>query len=152
MNIIKSDISLGYLFLRTNNAAVGQHVTTSSPSFTASGDNCLSFDYEVWGSPLGPVNTPAPRLEIYIRNSRHMYSGWKLWVLDGTGDGHAQISVRTYRGSTYWISFVGVVGHPDTSSISVANIQLKQGNCTDVDCIHGVCGVHEDNFSSISNS
>ena len=127
----------------TSHAIVGQHAPLSSPSFDGEEDLCLSFDYKVWVSRLGLVNTPPPRLEVYIRESRHVYSGSQLWTSNGTGEGHQQISVRTQTGSPYWITFVGVVGHPDTTLITVANIQLSQDNCitfnyTDEDC--GVTG------------
>ena len=136
----------------TSHAAVGQHVPVSSPSFEGQGDLCLSFDYKVWVSRLGLVNTPPPRLEVYIRISRHVYSGWKLWASNGTGEGHAQLSVWAQAQWTYWISFVGVVGHPETTLISVANIRLNQDNCINPDCTQNLCGVNQDNSLNCKSS
>ena len=127
---------------------MGQHVPISSPSFNGQGNHCLSFDYKVWVSRLGLVNTFAPRLELYTRTSRHVYSGWKLWTSNGTGEGHVQIPVQNQAGSTNWISFKGVVGHPDTTLISVANIRLNQDKCLNVDCAQGMCVIiQESDFS-----
>ena len=129
----------------TSHAAVGEHVPTSSPAFNVQENHCLSFDYKVWVSALGLENTPAPRLEVYIRISRHLFSGWKLWTSNGTGEGHAQISIRGQADSTYRISFVGVVGHPETTLISVANIQLREGSCYPFDCANEMCGIEGKN-------
>ena len=141
--------SIGYVTLDTSHATVGQHVPVSSPSFTGQGVHCLAFDYKVWVSRMGLVNMPAPRLELYIRISRHVYSGWKLWTSNGTGDGHIQISVQTRAKSTYWISFVGVVGHLDTTLISVANIRLNEDKCNTTDCRQEVCVVNQENDLSL---
>ena len=126
---------------------MGQHFPMSSPSFDGQGNHCLSFDYKVWASSLGLINMPAPRLEVYMRTSMHVYSGWKLWTSNGTGDGHVQISVWAQGGLTYWISFVGVVGHPDTTSISVANIWLHHRSCSGVFCAQDMCGSRQENYT-----
>ena len=134
--------------MSTTGVAEGQRIPLSSPSFEGQGDHCLSFHYKLGVPPLGLVNAPAPRLEVYIRTSKHVYSGWELWTSNGTGQGHAQISVRTRIGWLYRISFVGVVGHPTMTSISVANIQLRHGNCMTSKCEQTMC---EFNHSFNSN-
>ena len=99
-------------------------------------------------SQLALLTTPAPRLEVYIRTARHVYSGWKLWTSNGTGDGHAQVSVQMQADLTYWISFVGVVGHPETTLITVASIHLNQTNCTGMVGADEIYGLNENNYST----
>ena len=137
----------GYMTVDTSHAAVGQHVTMSSPPFDGQEYHCLSFDYKVWVSALGLIDTPFPRLEVYIRTSRHAYSGWMLWTSNGTGEGHVQVTVQAQLGLTHRISFLGVVGNPDTTLIIVANIQLNKGICFTLDCAQEICGVNRENYA-----
>ena len=99
-------------------------------------------------SQLALLTTPAPRLEVYIRTARHVYSGWKLWTSNGTGDGHAQITVQTQADLTYWISFVGVVGHPETTFITMASIRMNQTNCTRLFSAKEMHGLNQSNYST----
>ena len=133
-------IFIGYVTIHVDHAAIGEHVPMSSPPFYGEGEYCLSFNYKVWVSALGLVNAPPPRLELYIRTSRHVYSGWKLWTSNETGEGHAHISFLATARTTYRISFVAVVGHVDTTLIRVANIRLDQGSCSCSDCIQETFG------------
>ena len=125
--------------VNTNHAAVGQHIPMVSPPFDAQVDHCLVFDYKVWASPHTLVNTPAPRLEVYLSDSSHVYFGWKLWTSKGTTEGHAQISIWAKPASVQRVSFVGIIGDPESTSIRVANIQLNEANCKAVDCVHHSC-------------
>ena len=134
----------------TSRAILGQHVPMSSPSFKGQGNHCLTFDYKVWVSPLGLKNMAAPRLEVNIRTSRHVYSGWKLWTSNGTGDGHTHITLWAQAGSTHWISFVGVVGHSDTTLISVANIRQNEGGCASASRVQETCWLERENYTFLS--
>ena len=142
---------IGYMTVDASHGAVGQHVPMSSPSFRGHGDYCLSFDCKIWVSALELVKTPPPRLGVYIRTSSHVHSGWQLWTSNGTGDGHTQISVHIQAGLTYWIAFVGVVGHPDTSLISVANVRLLPNNCTILVCEEEGCKLAHENLFMFLN-
>ena len=123
----------------TRHAAVSQHIPMVSPPFDAQVDHCLVFDFKVWASPHTLVNTPAPRLEVYLSDSSHVYSGWKLWTSNGTKEGHAQISILAQPASVQRVSFVGIIGDPESTSIRVANIQLSDDSCKVVDCAQHSC-------------
>ena len=115
-------------------AGLGQHIPMVSPPFYAHVDHCLLFDYKIWASPHTLVHTPAPRLEIYISGSNHVYSGRKMWTSNGTGEGQVQLFVFAQPKSVQMISFVGIVGDRESTSISVANIVLNGQRCTVSDC------------------
>ena len=132
-------IASGYMSVDTRHAIVGQHIPLASPPFEAHTDNCLLFDYKVWAASHTLVDTPAPRLEVYISGSSHVYSVLKLWVSNGTGEGHMKIPIWAQPGSLQRISFVGVVGDPESTAISVAHIRLNVGRCAAVDCIYPTC-------------
>ena len=142
---------IGYVSVDTNWAEVGLHVPMVSPPFDGHLDHCLQFDYKVWMSPHMLVNMPPPRLEVYISGSKHVYSGWMLWSSNGIGEGHVQVSIRAQTGAMYRISFVGVVGHPDTTLISVANIHMNKGNCTNLACLQEECGLKEEAYTWFPN-
>ena len=129
----------GYMSLDTSHAAVGQHVPMVSPSFDAHKNHCLLFDYKVWVSRHTLIDSPAPRLEVYISGSNHIHSGWMLWTSNGTGEGHAQILISAQPWALQTISFVGIIGDRDSTAISVANILLNEGGCRSDSCAQSSC-------------
>ena len=123
----------------TSDGAMGLHVPMLSPPFDVSKNQCLSFDYKVWVPQYIPENWPPPRLDVYISASSHVFSGWKVWGSNGTGEGHVQIPVQAEPDATFRISFVGVIGDPATTLINVANVALNSGHCESTDCNQTVC-------------
>ena len=136
--------------LDISDAAVGQHVPMVSPSFDAHVDHCLLFDYKVWVSRHTLTDTPAPRLEVYVSGSSHVYSGRMLWTSNGTGEGHAQISISAQPWSLQRISFIGIIGDPASTAINVANILLNEGGCAAEDCAQRSCDTR-DAVSTVSD-
>ena len=130
---------LGYMSVDTSHAAMGQYIPMVSPPFHADGDYCILFDFKVWASPHTLVNTPVPELQVSMSGSKHVYSGRQLWVSNGTGEGHAQISIWALPGSVQRIGFFGIIGDLESTHISIANILLKENGCTMVDCARRNC-------------
>ena len=131
---------LGYMTLDSTEADTGRHIPMLSPPFDASRNNCLLFDYKVWMAEYSKVSAPSPRLEVYLNPSSHKYSGSLVWGSNGTGEGHVQISVWTRPGAVLQrLAFIGVVGDPSTTLISMANVQLNEGRCEEVSCGETLC-------------
>ena len=133
----------GYIQVDEMAASIGGHIPVVSPPVDASRNYCLSFDYKVWMAKYSGDNAPPPRLEVYISQAKHVYSGLKMWSSNGTGEGHAQLSICTTPVAViYRVSFVGVVGDPGTTLIAVANVQLEEYSCTAAACEGTSCVVN----------
>ena len=122
-------------------AMQGRHIPLVSPAFDALRNHCLVFDYKVWMAAYSYGYAPPPRLEVYLNPAVHAYSGSQIWTSNGTGEGHMKISLWARpRVVLYRVSFVGIIGDPDSTLIVIANVVLNEGSCEATACEEATCG------------
>ena len=125
--------------MQFSEATVGLYIPMVSPPFTASQNYCFRFHYKVWVSESIEVLERSPELGVYLSQSSHAFSGWKVWGSNGTGEGLAQIPVWARPGALYRISFVTITYDPLNTLVKVANVKMDQGECYSLICEDPLC-------------
>ena len=125
--------------MESSNATAGLYIPMLSPPFAAEQNYCFLFHYKVWVSEPIEALERSPELEIYLSQTSHAFSGWKIWGSNGTGEGLAQITVWARPGALYRISFVAITYNPLTTLINVANVKLYRGECNSTICNGSMC-------------
>ena len=134
----------GYMELRTSETTAGLYIPMISPAFEVRQNKCFLFYYNVWMSESNRQLGRSPELEVYISETSHVFSGWKVWGSNGAGEGLVQIPLWAKTGATYRISFVGIINNPSTTLIKVANAKLNQGECNSLNCDSTICADETD--------
>ena len=129
----------GYMELHSRDTATDLYIPMISPEFHASQNYCFSFQYEIWMSEFTKQPQGLPKLEIYISETSHAFSGRRIWKSNGTGDGLVQIPISARHQGTSRISFVGITNNRVTARIKVANVELSQGKCLSLNCDNSMC-------------
>ena len=119
----------GYMELHSRGTAVGVHILMVSPSFPGLRNYCLLFRYKVWMSEFTRQRARLPELNVYISETSHVFSGWKIWGSNGTGEGLVQIPIAESPETIYRITFAGITNSPNTTTIQLAKVELNQAQC-----------------------
>ena len=135
---------VGYMELRISETTAGLYIPMVSPAFEVRHNKCFLFHYIVWLSESNRQLGRVPELKVYISETAHVFSGWKVWGSNGAGEGLVQIPIWAKPGATYRISFVGIIDDPSTTLIKVANAKLDQGECNSLNCDSTVCADETD--------
>ena len=141
---IKCLYFVGYMELHASEKTAGLHIPMVTPTFEVRRNKCFLFHYYVWMSEFNRELRRSPELEVYISETSHVFSGWKVWRSNGTGEGLVQIPIWEKPGATYRISIVGMTNNPRTTLIKVANAKLDQGECYSLKCDNTLCADEKD--------
>ena len=110
----------------------GTYVAMTSPTFDASREYCLSFDFGL----LEALN-----LEIYIRALDAVMAGKRIWQWQTSSrpishqwlNGSALVNIIPNGNPNTKIDFVGIIGSEKTI-IRLTNVVLREGLCVRVAC------------------
>ena len=118
----------GYVEVATDAVITGMRIPLSTPEFNASESHCLLFDYTVTTdtSNLRPVQS---LLSVYVRTTRFVYTGRRLWFTNNTGTSHVEIQIWPASTATSFIDFVGTVADPNSTVIKIGSVELRDGLC-----------------------
>ncbi len=125
-----------YMEIQTGNGIEGMRASLVSPQINGPiGKSCMKFKYyaKLPETTMSQASFFTITLSIYhlFSTDGSLIMKDLLWQRTSTGNGTAEVQIPKSDRS-YWIEFVGTIGDPVETIISVGAIQFEDGDCSDV--------------------